>query len=86
MKLYGDVQPISAVVDEVRARLGRLNRDGSFAGFVALFDRLLEELPADFFECQLDPAAPADDENGGKRLSLRLVQTSGKMRLTRRFA
>lgn len=59
MLIGGDISDFCAVVDEVRERLARLNNDGSLDGLLALFERLLNELPPDFFECEPVSTVPA---------------------------
>lgn len=52
MQAEADVSPFDATVAHVKKRLAKLNSDGSFNGVVARFDRLLHELPSDFFICE----------------------------------
>jgi hypothetical protein len=63
MKIHADASAFWAVVDEVDDRLSRLNLDGSFTGFTALFSALVRDLPADFFETELVPTSGADEVN-----------------------
>ena len=51
------------MVAEVQDLLGRLNDDGSFAGPVARFARLVADLPADFCETEVVTAVGADDQD-----------------------
>src|ERR1700674_617351 len=55
MRVRADVSAFHAVVSETRARLTKLNRDGSLDGLVSLFDRLMDDLPADFLVCEFVP-------------------------------
>jgi hypothetical protein len=51
------------LVREVEARLQHLNADGSFAGVVSQFGRLVGNLPANFCKAEVVTTADADDEN-----------------------
>jgi len=57
MLVESDTSAFWATVNEVDARLARLNVDSSLDGFVALFSRLVSDLPSDFFETEVVPAA-----------------------------
>lgn len=61
MRVEGDASAFEAAVDDVRARLSKLNDDGSLDGLVARFDRLVRDLPPDFIECEAVPAVAAVD-------------------------
>ena len=61
MLLSGDATVFWATVEDVRARLARLNDDKSLDGFIIRFDRLLHELPSDFFVTELVPAIDTGD-------------------------
>ncbi len=63
MEVDADASAFSAKVDEIKDRLAKLNVDGSLSGFVARFDRLLCNLPADLFETEIVPASGTNDIN-----------------------
>lgn len=56
MQVTADISVFRAAVTEVRERLAKLNRDGSFAGLIARFEHLLTDLPSDFFVTEIVPA------------------------------
>lgn len=63
MQMEADATAFWAAVREVDGILARLNSDGAFTGFVALFDRLIADLPSDFFECEIVPTRGVPAEN-----------------------
>jgi len=56
MQLSGDTTPFWAEVRAVQSHLARLSDDGTLDGLTVRFNRLLNELPSDFFLCEPVPA------------------------------